>query len=330
MCLQAHFNGPEDPRVAERCPVCRGHGLSVVRAYRARSDMLRGGSLVQCHECGFHFCSPMPSKADLVAYNTHYFDEAHAGVAEAESARPFHRAINHLRFRHVARYLEVGKDGLRVLEVGPGLGDFAQHMMRARPASQYSVVESDDSCRAALADLGYRHWPAVNQVPEHERFDLVVMSHVLEHMSDPVAELKRLKGFMAAGAILFIEVPCRDFEHKDSDEPHLLFFDKEPMARLLSEVGLEPQKISWHGRSIRDLRRQEGFMDKVLRRIGTSAVRRGLLPISADLAAITDPADRAAVWAFKADRTSDEPAWWLRTVARMPAGTGSDPQTDDN
>ncbi|MDG2240281.1 MAG: class I SAM-dependent methyltransferase [Longimicrobiales bacterium] len=266
----------------------------------------------------------MPSQEALAAYNAHYFDEAHAGVAEAESARPFHRAINHLRFRHVARHLEAVQDGLRVLEVGPGLGDFAHHMTTFMPSTKYSVVESDDSCRSALAKLGYRHWSALDQVPADEKFDLVVMSHVLEHMSDPVAELTRLRGFMAPGAILFIEVPCRDCEHKPSDEPHLLFFDKEPMARLLSEVGLEPQEISWHGRSIRYLRRHKGFMDKVLRRIGALAVRRGLLPISADLAAIPDPADRAAVWAFRADRTSDEPAWWLRTVARMPARNGID------
>ena len=80
----------------------------------------------------------MPSREALVAYNAHYFDEAHAGVAEAEAARPFHRAINQLRFQHVARYLEAEKAGLRVLEVGPGLGDFAQHMLRAMPASQHS------------------------------------------------------------------------------------------------------------------------------------------------------------------------------------------------
>lgn len=52
---------------------------------------------------------------------------------------------------------------------------------------------------------------------------------------------------MAAGAILFIEVPCRDFEHKDSDEPHLLFSTRSPWRGCCPKLGLSPRKCPGMG-----------------------------------------------------------------------------------
>ena len=38
---------------------------------------------------------------------------------------------------------------------------------------------------------------------------------------------------------LFIEVPCKDWDHKNEDEPHLLFFDKKSMVRLAEKLKIE-------------------------------------------------------------------------------------------
>jgi SAM-dependent methyltransferase len=75
--------------------------------------------------------------------------------------------------------------------------------------------------------------------------DLVVMSHVLEHISDPIKFIQIATSGLRQGGALFIEVPCRDWEHKDLDEPHILFFDKRPLQLLLQRAGFNDIEVSY-------------------------------------------------------------------------------------
>jgi len=42
--------------------------------------------------------------------------------------------------------------------------------------------------------------------------DLMILCHVVEHISDPVAELKRIRHLLSPDGILCVQVPCLDFE----------------------------------------------------------------------------------------------------------------------
>ena len=52
---------------------------------------------------------------------------------------------------------------------------------------------------------------------------------------------------------MFIEIPCMDWEHKNLDEPHLLFFDKPAMNKLLERLQLKKISIAYYGIPINDL-----------------------------------------------------------------------------
>lgn len=316
----------EVPEISDlRCLACDGRRAQPSRPYRESSGLLQGQVLVECKDCGFHFIWPMPSDEVLADYNAAYFESAHGGVSEAQAARPFHRAVNFLRFKHVLPYLErlpqKTLDQLRILEMGPGLGDFATHLLARIPTARYSVLESDVSCRDALADRGFTTFGGFDDIPEDAVFDLVVMSHVLEHLADPLMVISRLRGLLQPRGILFIEVPCRDHEHKQVDEPHLLFFDRDPMQKLLTRAGFREIEITYHGRSLRQLVRESGpetLFTRIVRRVGMEVVRRGLWPVFGSLSTITNREERAAVWWYQAAKQRSEPSWWLRAVARMP------------
>jgi SAM-dependent methyltransferase len=265
----------------------------------------------------------MPSEAELERYNAAYFDNAHGGLDAAQSAAPFHAAINRLRVEHVERLR--GQHGVavqRVLEIGPGLGDFAAHWLALHPGTEYHVVESDANARAALAARGVSVHSTVDTLPRD--FDLLVMSHVLEHIAAPRDVLTALSARLRPGALVFIEVPCRDHEHKNEDEPHLLFFDRSPMARLLDRSGIEPMAISYHGVEIDRLRggrfTRRSFARRVMDRLVSIGDRRGLLPVPAGLRGIDDPRGIAAVRPFEAHLEKREPSWWLRAVGCVREG----------
>jgi SAM-dependent methyltransferase len=149
--------------------------------------------------------------------------------------------------------------------------------------------------------------------------DLVVISHVLEHMSNPIEFLKNATQNLHKGGVLFIEVPCRDWEHKPIDEPHLLFFDKSPMQHLLKHLGFEDLQMSYHGQEIEQLRSAPVWRTKLMA-LRSKLITLGLVApfarIRPGMEALSDPLERAAVAPFKAHRETQKPAWWLRAIAR--------------
>ena len=148
--------------------------------------------------------------------------------------------------------------------------------------------------------------------------DLVVMSHVLEHVTNPTKFIKNATQNLRVGGAIFIEVPCRDWEHKPLDEPHVLFFDKKPMYSLLSKINFIKVAVDYFGQEISHLQ-QTHIIKKVWRSLRSRLISIGLvLPFASirlGMESLDDPLERAVVAPYKAHIESTNPAWWLRTIA---------------
>lgn len=258
----------------------------------------------------------MPSAEMLSTYNADYFSEAHGGRPTNRSAVAFFSGVARIRRAFVTRYLKRhGVVAKQVLEVGPGPGFFAGSWLQAEPQTGYSAVETDESCHPLLAELGVR----LVSFADAESVDLVVMSHVVEHVPDPAGFVREATRALRPGGALFIEVPCQDWAHKALDEPHILFFDKIPMRRLLDDLGFTDIEIAYYGQTIAQLKTESEF-HSILKRARAKLISWGVVaPFAAartGMEALADPLERAVVAPCKAHVESSEPAWWLRAVAR--------------
>lgn len=134
--------------------------------------------------------------------------------------------------------------GHSFLEIGPGHGlmtylalrDFGLQRAVAWDLSPVSVEQT----RAALARLGFANVEfAVRDMmtlePGTESFDLVVLSEILEHLEDPKAALRRVRGQIAPTGLIFVNVPI------NSPSPdHLYLMQTLDDARdLLVDTGFE-------------------------------------------------------------------------------------------
>jgi SAM-dependent methyltransferase len=262
------------------------------------------------------FTAPMPTDADLSNYNASYFATAHGGQPSSPMAQAFFAGIARLRLAFLRGFLDKHRiDVQRVLELGPGPGFFAQSWLEQAPQSIYSALETDSSSHKALVKLGVKLVDAADEVPA----DLVVMSHVLEHVPDPVGFVRAATRGLRPGGALFIEVPCRDWAHKTLDEPHILFFDKVPMRRLLDNLGFTDIEIAYYGQTIAQLK-TESKIHSALTRVRAKLISWGLVApfatTQAGMETLADPLQRAMVGPYGAHRESTEPAWWIRAVAR--------------
>jgi SAM-dependent methyltransferase len=159
----------------------------------------------------------------------------------------------------------------------------------------------------------------VNEILPAETFDLVVISHVLEHTSHPQSFILQCTQQLVEGGVLFVEVPCKDYEHKNIVEPHLLFFDKAPLERLLINAGFVDIRLSYYGNTIADLKKGTSFSKRMVNKFRNAFLRAGILfPFAgkcSGLEGIDDSLERACVKPFKAHLEQSEPSWWLRAVA---------------
>jgi len=284
--------------------------------FRYENPIFSECSLAICVDCEMVFASPMPSEATLKEYNAHYFSAAHGGQPTNRLAVAFFAGIAGIRHSYVNRFLvkyQITVDN--VLEIGPGPGFFARRWLEDMPQSYYFAVETDESCHQVLGKLGVK----IIDFAAAPQADLVVMSHVLEHVPDPLGFVRKATHGLRSGGALFIEVPCRDWEHKPIDEPHVLFFDKASMQRLLDDLGFTDIEIAYFGQTIAQLKTPSKFRS-LWARIRTKLISWGMVApfagSSNGLNVLANPLHRAMVGPYGAHLESKEPAWWLRAVAR--------------
>lgn len=136
--------------------------------------------------------------------------------------------------------------GARILEIGCATGELAAAVRSQLPISQYEGIELSPAGDIARPHLNQLH---TSPLPELLRtksikgeFDLIIMSHVLEHLVDPGAELSAMRDVLSPKGVIFLEVPNRGGARGlpiDDNRSHLHFFCATSLTRLVSNYGLE-------------------------------------------------------------------------------------------
>jgi 2-polyprenyl-3-methyl-5-hydroxy-6-metoxy-1,4-benzoquinol methylase len=198
---------------------------------------------VVCVECSFVFSNPIPTRDTY----ERFYREAYADYYGHITPRP-----QGSRLKVEPPYLTVKFDrleqvkplvGCRFLEVGPGLGLFLW-WARQRGCEVLGVEPSPDFCRVlAGTGLPYKHGTLADITPKtHGRFDIIYMSHVLEHFYDPNEALKQSRALLSDGGILAVEVPnilkpFRSLDHYFLRYVHPSNFSPRTLPTLLHKHG---------------------------------------------------------------------------------------------
>jgi len=100
--------------------------------------------------------------------------------------------------------------GRRVLEVGCGDGEMTQYLSRHFP--DITVLDGSEAmlneCRHRLGNADIRYILAMFEEYEPgSGYDTIIMSHVLEHLDEPVEMLKKISGWLNNNGRLLVAVP---------------------------------------------------------------------------------------------------------------------------
>ena len=239
-----------------RCSICGTAALEEVVEYRGlrrvTSDCRpwpQGGRIGVCHACG---AVQKPADDAFLAeideiYRSYTIYHQAAGaeqaVFEQSSGLPASRSVKLLdTFRKHANLKSTG----RMLDVGCGNGATIRAFGQVAPGWTKAGTEFDDKYRGDVESIPHTeplHVGPIEDVPGS--FDVITMVHVLEHIVDPVAVLETLRGKIAPGGLLLIEVPhhpANPFELLIAD--HRTHFTADSMTRALAAAGFEIASVA--------------------------------------------------------------------------------------
>jgi SAM-dependent methyltransferase len=113
--------------------------------------------------------------------------------------------------------------GKKYLDVGTGLGGMLD--LSKNVTSELAGVELQNEVRDQLKSIGYVMYASSQEIPTEQKYDVISLFHVFEHLTDPLAELKTLYDHLSPGGKIIIEVP-------HAKDALLSFFDLEAFQKF--------------------------------------------------------------------------------------------------
>ena len=208
--------------------------------------------IVRCKTCGLIYNNPqLPAEEEI--YCPDYYKDYYAiNDPLADKPADYIRGHDCKKDEEIISELKKKKPGGRILEVGCCFGLF----LKSAAQAGYETKGVDVSrCAASYARdvLGIDVFTGElrQAVFPDNHFDIIYMSHLLEHLKDPLAELQEARRILKQDGILLIEVPneyrslagiirgMRLKEHKPFILPpfHLYYFSTRTLRSILQKAG---------------------------------------------------------------------------------------------
>ena len=236
------------------CPIC---GHRELKTMVATGDFIqfKPGTFVisRCKSCDHKFQNPRLSLEGLSFYYRDFYD----GLGEEKVEGVFGHASD---LYHARANMLVGTaTPTRWLDVGGGHGHFCSLARDIWPDVSFDVLDLSSNVEMASkrgwADRSYRGlFPDLAEnLAEKSEYDVISMSHYLEHTRDPQSEIEAAAKVLPPGGHLMIELPdpdCRFGKIFGSywlpwfQPQHQHFLSVANLDRILKANAFEP--IKWH------------------------------------------------------------------------------------
>jgi SAM-dependent methyltransferase len=245
-----------DAAAIRPCPVCgnsRGRIIGPLKNTFVLSLSQGKWDFVQCKDCELLYISPAPSDADLriIYVDSGQFDDP----AYTDPARVA-LIIEYMNgsFRNVVeRSGRKADEPVAVLEVGAGLAWMCRAAKVVNPenvtVAQDISPEAVDKCpwvdayiQGEITDAG---------IDRRAPYDVISLTHVIEHLVDPVGVIRRCKSLLRPDGVIFVTAPHRPIGWRDAETDiaawekysynhvpaHIQYFSKKSMRKLAENAG---------------------------------------------------------------------------------------------
>ncbi len=282
----------EDLESVPNCPICNGrertllHGDLTDRVFAVAPGKW---TLYRCDECHSAWLDPRPNQASIgrayESYYTHVAEDDTAARPKSILVHLLHALQNdykNKRYGLARRPATVGgrwlvrlvpslrakadaqcrhlprppSEGGRLLDVGFGNGGYLK--IASEMGWNAEGIDFDPKAVevARARGLNVSCGSAAELSGPSETYDVITLSHVIEHVHDPIALLRDLYRLLKPGGCLWLDTPNLDSlgaqrfgrDWRALEPPrHLVLFNPASLLMSLEKVGFRHIAQHWHG-----------------------------------------------------------------------------------
>jgi SAM-dependent methyltransferase len=216
-------------------------------------------SILICNHCDLGVAHPMPSEEFLKklydSEGAEYWGSMNLKTISIKRyPGPYGLAL--ARWKLIKPHLiEMNTKELTIIDVGAGFGflGIVASQQTHLEKLEYIAIEPDKSMHKPMSDnwnnSGLRSAlkTSCNLDDIDGQADVLVLSHILEHVPDPIDFLRKVLEKLKRGGLLFIDVPFHDEHFKPDVFPHLYFFSPQNLSLMLDRLELEKVDVAAWG-----------------------------------------------------------------------------------
>jgi 2-polyprenyl-3-methyl-5-hydroxy-6-metoxy-1,4-benzoquinol methylase len=207
-------------------------------------------SIYKDDKTGVHFTFPQP----LNNLSRYYESENYISHTDGKKSlfEKIYQIAKQYNLDQKLKLIKESTQGKSILDYGCGAGDFLQHMQK----NGYDVTGMEPNPKAneiSKSKIGNENVVNCELKDINQKFDIITMWHVLEHIPNLNEILAELKKHLNPGGTLIIAVPNHlsyDANYYGKywaayDVPrHLWHFNPESIKRLVNNFGMKIENVS--------------------------------------------------------------------------------------
>ncbi len=231
------------------CPICEGNKLNIyLKTFdRFQKTKIDDFSIVKCENCDFVFLNPRP---DINNINQYYDNDGYDPFLSTDK-KPSLRDKFYVFLRNYNlsnKYSKISKikpSPGKILDIGCATGEFLEKFKKYN--WQCTGVEVSEDARNVAKSKKINLYSSIHDIPENEKFDIITMWHVLEHVHDLNDSIKKINSLLKDNGSLIIAVPnINSYDAKiygknwiALDTPrHLYHFSEKTISQLFRNYNM--------------------------------------------------------------------------------------------
>jgi 2-polyprenyl-3-methyl-5-hydroxy-6-metoxy-1,4-benzoquinol methylase len=236
--VKLHFN----------CLICQSENLTILSGYEK-------AHLCKCADCNFIFSRKIPTNEELNNYYENY------GVNQYISP------LTIKRYNELLDKFEKFRKTNKILDVGCGIGHFLEEAKK-RGWEVYGTELSEKQAEIT-SSKGIKTFKGVLSAEDFsiQMFDVVTSFEVIEHINNPIQELKILNRIVRNGGVVYITTPNFNsllrFKLKAAYNiitypEHLSYYTTKTLEKVFNKSGFKKVKIETTGISVTRFKTSNG------------------------------------------------------------------------
>jgi len=243
------------------CPICEAEANENNIVDIVENIWENNKNVYECSNCKLYFIDE-PSQSEIeFLYNSDFYARNNNIIYKFIDAKiKYARALN--RFNYIKKFIKK-TDNLNVLEIGASDG-LLLSIFKKENFNVFGYELNENARNDALKkyDIKMKDDFLKDKNIDKNKYNIVIMSHILEHFTNPKYILNSIHNFIGGGVndILFIEIPYTpNYKIVSKDEmkiffetEHTVHFNEKNISLLMKECNFKILDICYNEYNIKD------------------------------------------------------------------------------